>query len=208
MHPTVQHGRQTSDLFCGFQNPASEKLRRLTIRAVKQGRPGRKDCIPRSAFIPRFLRRCRSCGPHKARRELAYEDIRRSTYLHEITNPSTGALKKESVTTNVKPKPKSKRKSTAQPRPKPKSKPKPKPKPKGDKNYSSPSKKPKEEETGSAKVQEEAELVQRLLAALQQTTKQQNNQKKPLKCKGGQGENSENTRKRGRVKRESGEHMS
>ena len=36
----VRQGRQTSDTFCGFQNPASEKLPWLPSRAVKQGRPG------------------------------------------------------------------------------------------------------------------------------------------------------------------------
>ena len=52
----VRQGRQTSDLFCGFQNRASEKLPRLTSRAAKQGRPGWKVCIPGSAFFSRVLR--------------------------------------------------------------------------------------------------------------------------------------------------------
>ena len=45
-----------------------------------------------------FPQRCQSCGPHQAKRELAYEDSRRSTRLPEITNLSTTAVTKESVT--------------------------------------------------------------------------------------------------------------
>ena len=83
-----------------------------------------------------FPQRCQPCGPHQAKRELAYEDSRRSTRLPEITNLSTTAVKKESVTTNGKPKPNPKQNSTAKPAPKPKPKPKPKPNPKGHKNNS------------------------------------------------------------------------
>ena len=134
--------------------------------------------------------RCKFCGRHEAKRELAYE----------ITNLSTTAVKKESATTNSKLKPNPKRNSTTKPPPKQKPKPKPKPKPKskGHKNDSQPSKKPKKEETGSWTVREEADLVQRLLAALQQTTGQKNNRKSPLKCKRGQGEKSENTEEKKR----------
>ena len=74
--------------------------------------------------------RCQSCGLHQAKRELAYEESRRSTRLPEITNLSTTAVKKESVTTNGKPKPNPKQNSTTKPPPKPKAKPKPKPEPK------------------------------------------------------------------------------
>ena len=119
--------------------------------------------------------RCQSCGPHQAKRKLAYEDSRQSTRLPEITNRT---VKTESVTTNGKPKQNLKRNSTAKPPPKLKPKPKPKPKPKGHKNDSPPSSKPKKEETGGGTVKEEANLAQRLLAALQQTTREQNNQKK------------------------------
>ena len=51
------------------------------------------------------FQRCQSCGPHQAKRELAYEESRRSTGLSEITNLSTTAVKKKSVTTDGKPKP-------------------------------------------------------------------------------------------------------
>ena len=67
-------------------------------------------------------RRCQSCGLHQAKRELAYEECRRSTSLPEITNLSTTAVKKESVTTNGKPKPNPKRSSNAKPPQKPKTK--------------------------------------------------------------------------------------
>ena len=117
--------------------------------------------------------RCQSCGPHQAKRELAYEDSRRSTRLPEITNLTTTTVKKESVTTNGVPKPNPTWNSTAKPQPKPKPKLKPKGKPKGHKKDSSPSKKLKNEETGSGTVNEEADLGKRLLAALQQTTQQQ-----------------------------------
>ena len=53
--------------------------------------------------------RCQSCGPHQAKRELAYEESWRSTRIPEITNLSTTAVKNESVTTNGKPKPNPKR---------------------------------------------------------------------------------------------------
>ena len=42
-----------------------------------------------------FPQRCQSCGPHQAKRELAYEDNRRSTRLPEITNLSTTAVIKK-----------------------------------------------------------------------------------------------------------------
>ena len=80
-----------------------------------------------------FPQRCQSCGPHEAKRQLAYEDSRRRTGPPEITNLSTTAVKKKSVTTNGKPKPNPKRNSTAKPPPKPKPKQKPKPNPKGKK---------------------------------------------------------------------------
>ena len=85
-------------------------------------------------------KRCQSCGPHQAKRELAYEESRRSTRLPEITNLSTTAVKKESVTTNGKPKLNSKWISTAKPPPKVKQKLKRKSKRKGHKNDSPPSK--------------------------------------------------------------------
>ena len=192
---------------------SESSLREITL-ADKQGCEAGKtwmeglysgQCI--SFQVPQ---RCQLCRPDLAKRELAYEESRRSTPLSEITKLSTTALKAESVTTNGKPKPNPKRNSTTKPPPKSKLKPKPKPKPtpKGDTNDSPPSKKPKKEETGSGTVKGEADLVQRLLAARQQTTQQQNNRKGPLKRKRGQDENSENTRKKGRVKRESGEHVS
>ena len=49
--------------------------------------------------------RPQSCGPHQARRQLAYEDSGWSTRLPETTNLTTTAVKKESVTTNGKPRP-------------------------------------------------------------------------------------------------------
>ena len=109
--------------------------------------------------------RCQSCGPHQVKRELAYEDGRRSTRLPEITNPSTTSVKKESVTTNGKPKPKPKRNSTGKQPPKPKRKPNPKPKrnPKppaeGHRSNSPPGKNRKKEEKGSGRIKKEASLV-------------------------------------------------
>ena len=95
-------------------------------------------------FLFQVPQRCQSCGPHQAKCELPYEESRRSTRLPEITNLSTTAVKKESVTTNGKPNPNPKRNSTTNPAPnrKPKPKPKPKTKPKGHKNDSPPGKKP------------------------------------------------------------------
>ena len=84
--------------------------------------------------------RCQSYGPHQAKRELSYEESRRTTCLPEITNLSTTAVKKEEVTTNGKPKLNPTRISTAKPPPKVKPKPKPKSKRKGHKNDSPPSK--------------------------------------------------------------------
>ena len=77
-----------------------------------------------------------SCGPHQAKPELAYDDSWRTTRLRKITNLSTAAVRKESVTTKGKPKPKPKRNSTAKPPPNPK----PKLKPKSEQNLKSPQK--------------------------------------------------------------------
>ena len=50
-----------------------------------------------------FPQRCQSCCPHQAKREGAYEDSQQSTHLPQITNLSTTAVKKESVTTEAVP---------------------------------------------------------------------------------------------------------